>query len=166
VFSADVIISSVLTAALTAAFVSGVNHFWNRKYLVAVEREKYRQTLFSEKLKAYLDITMAIHEFTVCCGETSARLEMDDTADVPQEMAAVYGNLLDVKSIIHRHMLIIPEGTLDVITETSETFLKVIKVRVAAEAKNRIEILGQFIHRIVDALRADLGIKEFGEKLE
>ncbi len=163
--SFETFLISIFTAAVTAALVAGVNHFWNRRYLLLVEREKYRQTLFSEKFKAYIEITTAIHDFTAFAGKESARFEINKTDDVFQKMTGIYSRLMDVNSIIHKYMILIPEGTLDNISDISEMFHKVVKITEARDAINRIEILVHSLHSIVDVLRDDLGIEEFGNKL-
>lgn len=162
----ETIFASIFTAAVTATFVATVNHYWNRRYLLAVEREKYRQTLFSEKLKIYNDIAVAIHEFILFAGEVSAGSGPDKAGDLHEKMPAIYRRLMGVNSLIHKHMILIPEETLDQITTLGQLFHKIQEFTDAGEALNRLEILTHSLWKLIDVLRDDLGIEEFGKKLK
>lgn len=159
----ETFLTSIFTAAVTAAFVAGVNHYWNRRYLLVVEREKYRQTLFGEKLKIYNDIATAIHEFIVFAGEVSSGSGPDKAGDLHQKMPSIYRKLMDVHAIIHKHIILIPEETLDQITAISQLFHEIKEFTDAGKAFSRLEILAQSLYRIIDILRDDLGIEEFGK---
>jgi hypothetical protein len=161
-----ILITSLVSAVLTGVLVSAANHYWNRRYLMAVEREKYRQTIFRIKIKIFNEIALAIHTSILFTADTVSRGKLDTVADIHQKLSAIYLKALDVYTVIHKNMLYIPEEALDRISAAMKELSPDKGVVSAEKFKAIIEAVNDTLWKIMDLLRDDLGIENFGQTLK
>lgn len=163
----ETILVSGITSVITAGLVAGANHLLNRRYLWLVEREKYRQAIFGEKIKADREISEAVHKFNTLFADYSLCINngICRDKDLSAHVSAAFEAATNIEFSVNRNIFLFPDSTVDRITKLqAEMVLENPKSLIGIDTV--LTQLNARTLRLLDILRDDLGINEFGEKLK